>query len=92
MIDYSIIPEEDRVCVNCDYLGDSMDTGDEYMCGGVRPCINYHKNNSKNYFLPDDFYLEHEYGCEACSLNGSEACARCSKSYSDKWERCEVRK
>ena len=91
MIDYKIIPEKDRVCVNCLYFGTSMDTGDEYKCEGVRPCLNYHKDNTENYFVPDDLYLQDKYGCNACvhycGGEPSEECGNCSRWYSDLWKR-----
>ena len=91
MIDFDRIPEEDRVCVNCLYFGWRMDTGDEYKCGGERPCLNYHRDNEENYFVPDDFYLKDEYGCKACEhYDGgypSEECGSCSRYYDDLWRR-----
>ena len=93
MINFDEIPEEDRVCINCVHFGMAMDTGDEYKCGGVRPCSNYHRDNEENYFIPDDLYLQDEYGCDACrNRNGPEyadECATCSRFYSDGWERQE---
>ena len=91
MVDFNDIPEKDRGCLNCIYFGLQMDTGDEYKCGGIRPCSNYSRVNEVNYFVPDDRYLQDEYGCDACkNYEGgefAEECVTCSCYYSNRWER-----
>lgn len=87
MIDLNDIPEKDRVCVNCIHLGMMMDMGDEKKCKGEMPCLNYHEDNTENFFVPDDDYLMSEYGCDACRNSESEACSTCSRYYSDNWKR-----
>lgn len=84
------IPEKDRVCINCIYFGRRMDCGDEYKCNGTMPCSNYHKDNTQNYFVPDDWYLQTEYGCEVCKHFGDAVwCKGCSRWYENLWEREE---
>lgn len=85
------IPERDKVCVNCKYFALQTNTTDETKCKGTMPCLNFHKENTENYFVPDDLYLKLEFGCEACSQyddgSYSKQCHECSRYYSDYWER-----
>ena len=86
-----IIPEEDKICTNCNHFGPGMDQGDEHLCHGEMPCVNYHEGNTENYFEPEDDYLESEFGCDACidSIDNHE-CHMCSKNYENRWRRGEI--
>ena len=88
------IPDKDKVCINCDFFvgQNDYDRGDEpNMCHGSMPCLNYHGDHDKNYFVPDDFYLHSEFGCEACEHYAygepTEECSQCSDYYSNNWQR-----
>ena len=87
----SRIPEEDKCCINCEHWYGSTDGGDEFLCHGTMPCLNYHKDNTQNFFAPDEMYLESNFGCEACRhyAHGepTEECSQCSRYYSNGWER-----
>ena len=85
------IPEEDRVCVNCDHFLGQTDGGESHKCHGEMPCLNFHKDNTENYFVPDNEYLEWKFGCEACDHydpdEASDECCQCSRYYEDLWKR-----
>lgn len=85
------ISEKDRVCINCIYFGSDMNVGEDHKCHGTMPCSNYHKDNTENYFVPDDLYLQSEYGCDACEFyyggEPTEECTGCSRWYEDRWSR-----
>lgn len=86
-----LIPEEDKVCINCDFFGRQNEGAEERLCCGTMPCLNYHKDNTENFFKPDDLYLQDTFGCEACMHyacgDPAEECGNCSRYYSDYWER-----
>ena len=94
MISFSDIPEEDRVCANCERLSNWYEGVYGYKCNGKYPCLNYHDYNTKNYFVPDDDYLSSKFGCKACQhyniADNPEECLMCSRGYEDKWECQEV--
>ena len=85
------IPEKDKVCVNCLHFGSASRTGNIDKCGGQRPCVNYAVGNTKNYFVPDDWYLSDRFGCKACAHYTEDCCGEhckeCSRHYEDRWER-----
>ena len=91
---YDQIPDEDKVCINCGNFSRANEGGDKKLCCGTMPCLNYHKDNTENFFVPDDYYLQSRFGCSACShksnldepYEGCE-CLNCSRYYSDHWER-----
>ena len=93
MIDFDKdIPEEDKVCVYCEYFGTGMyRTDDETKCCGTMPCSNYHADNTENYFVPEDWYLKDRFGCSACEYyyggKPTEECGSCKRYYEDKWVR-----
>lgn len=90
------IPDEDKCCINCEYNRGHTDGGDEHLCRGTMPCLNYHKDNTENFFVPDDDYLMDHFGCSICRHHAEfeeevpSECLMCSRYYSDMWERSDL--
>lgn len=87
------IPEEDKVCVNCEHFCGQTDGGTD-KCHGTMPCCNYSEKWEDNYFTPDQWYMKDRFGCEACVSyqDGyfSEECTSCEHYYESQWVmRCE---
>lgn len=91
-----LIPEEDKICINCKYF--SSDCCEE----NGRPCKNsaeaYYKAKDgiiyeNNYFEQDDDYIKNEIAaCENCEHYGGgdqdwDICVKCSRyGHDDLWE------
>lgn len=82
------IPENDKCCINCARWCHSTDTGDEYLCQGEYPCLNYHMDNKENFFVPDESYLKDDFGtCDNCANQETSICGECNKLDRDNmWE------
>lgn len=83
------IPEEDKVCINCEHFGSRMNEGGTDKCHGAMPCCNYSAEWEDNYFTPDESYVLDMFGCDACVYYSggdcSEECGSCNRYYELKW-------
>ena len=92
MIELSTIPEEDRVCIYCKFFGEQDRGASDTKCMGKFKCLNYHKDNTENFFIPDNWYLSEHFGCRACEhyggyYDGTGECETCSRHFDDNWKR-----
>lgn len=86
------IPEKDKTCLNCEHWLDQGEGDSDTLCHGTMPCLNYHSDNTENFFVPSDEYLEWKYNCISCRYDPSEPdeiCKQCKNFYDNMWERQE---
>lgn len=83
------IPEEDKCCINCKHWLRS-ELGEDDLCEGIRPCLNWRGEHEANYFEPADDYIKDYYAnCENCYYEWDyEVCSGCTRcpDLQDRWK------